>query len=40
MPRPALRAFPRLVVRRFGGWTACWRRRGDTGVPAGLEATL
>lgn len=40
MPSPAFRAFPRLVVSRFGGWTG-WRRRGEeVAIPDGSGEVL
>ena len=38
--RPPLRAFPRLVMRRFGGWLGFWRRREDASIPAGAPEAL
>ena len=38
--RAALRASPRLVVRRFGGWLGIWRRREGVPIPAGPPETL
>ena len=40
IPRPALRVFPRLVVRRLGGWLGSWRRRGGISIPDAPPETL